>query len=159
VAFAGFALGVEVQQFARQRARGFAGPRLQVLPAFAAQRRERRFSARAEVPAQLLQLFGGDEDAVLAFVFEVEVVAGDAADLARLESREAGDAVVLVDDEVPDPQLREGEAASPAAGRGRLLGAAAPVDEAAERIDGEFQLRRGDRWPPSRIRASRRSRP
>src|SRR6202012_1007731 len=98
VAFAGAALGVEVEQFARQRAGRFARPRLQVLPAFAAQRRERRFAAGPDVGSQFRQLFGGDVDAVLAFVFEVEVVGGDAADLARLEAGEAGDAVVLVGD-------------------------------------------------------------
>jgi hypothetical protein len=141
VAFARFALGVEVQQFARQRPGRFARPRLQVLPAFAAQGGERRFAPRADVAAQFRQLFGGDEDAVLAFVFEVEVVAGDATDLARLEAGEAGDAVVLVDDVVADPELGEGEPAPAAgAGRGRLLGAPAAVDEAAEGIDGEFQL-------------------
>ena len=174
VALAGAALGVEVEQFAGQRAGRFARPRLQVLPAFAAERRERRFAAGADVAAQLRQLFGGDVDAVLAFVFEVEVVAGDAADLARLEAGEAGDAVVLVDDVVADPQLAEGEAAA-AGRRRRLLGAAAPVDEAAEGIDGELQLgatkpsrRRasakerpgsGERRPPSRMRASSRSSP
>src|SRR5262249_37018882 len=142
VALARFALGVEVQQFARQRARRFARPRLQVLPAFAAERGKRRFAARADVAAQFRQLFGGDVDAILAFVFEVEVVAGDAADLTRLEAGEAGDAVVLVDDVVADPKLGEGEAAAAGGGgRGRLLGAAAPVDEAAEGVDGEFQLR------------------
>ena len=122
VAAAGAALGVEVEQLAGQRAGGAAGPRLHVLPALAAERRERRLAAGADVAAQLRQLVGGDVDAVLALVFEVEVVAGDAADLAGLEAGEAGDAVVLVDDVVADPQLAEGEAAAAGAGR-RLLGA------------------------------------
>ena len=93
----------------------------------------------ADVAAQLGQLVGGDVDAVLALVFEVEVVAADAADLARLEAGEAGDAVVLVDDVVADAQVAEGEAAA-AGARCAVLGAAAPVDEAAERVDGEAQL-------------------
>ena len=139
VAPAGAALGVEVEQLAGQGARGLARSRLHVLPALAAQRREGRIAAGADVAAQLRQLVGGDVDAVLALVLEVEVVAGDAADLARLEAGEAGDAVVLVDDVVADPQVAEGEAAAGGAG-GALLGAAAPVDEAAEGVDGEFQL-------------------
>ena len=149
VAAAGAALGVEVEQLAGQGAGRFARPRLHVLPAFAAQRRERRFAAGADVAAQLRQLVGGDVDAVLAFVFEVEVVAGDAADLAGLEAGEAGDAVVLVDDVVADPQFAEGEAAAAGAG-GRLLGAAA-VDEAAEGIDGEFQLRADEALAQARL--------
>ena len=47
--------------------------------------------------------------------------------------------MVLVDDVVADPQVAEGEAAAAGAGS-RLLGAAAPVDEAAEGVDGEAQL-------------------
>src|SRR6185503_16262087 len=138
VAAAGAALGVEVEQLAGQGPGRAPRPRLHVLPAFAAQRRERRRAAGADVAAQLRQLFGRDVDAVLAFVFEVEVIAGDAADLARLEAGEAGDAVILVDDVVADAEVAEGEFAAAAAGR-RLLGAAA-VDEAAVGIDGEFQL-------------------
>ena len=112
VALAGAALGVEVEQLAGEGAGGSARARLHVLPALAAERRERRFAAGADVAAQLRQLVGGDVDAVLALVFEVEVVAGDAADLAGLEAGEAGDAVVLVDDVVADPQFAEGEAAA-----------------------------------------------
>ena len=96
-------------------------------------------AAGADVAAQLRELVGGDVDPVLALVFEVEVVAGDAADLAGLEAGEAGDAVVLVDDVVADPQVAEGEAAAGGA-RGALLGPPAAVDEAAEGIDGELQL-------------------
>ena len=139
VALAGAPLGEEVEQLAGQGAGRFAGARLHVLPAFAAERRERRLGARAGVAAQLRQLVGGDVDPVLALVFEVEVVAADAADLARLEPGEAGDAVVLVDDVVADAQVAEGEAAL-AGARRTLLGAPAPVDEAAERVDGEAQL-------------------
>ena len=115
MALAGAPLGVEVEQLAGQRAGGPARPRLHVLPALAAQRRERRLAAGADVAAQLGELVGGDVDAVLALVFEVEVVAGDAADLAGLEAGEAGDAVVLVDDVVADPQVAEGEAPAAAA--------------------------------------------
>src|SRR4029077_19467743 len=116
VALAGAPLGVEIEQLAGQRPGGAARPRLHVLPALAAQRRKRRFAAGADVAAQLGELVGGDEDAVLALVFEVEVVASDAADLARLKAGKAGDAVVLVDDVVADPQVAEGEAAAGGAG-------------------------------------------
>src|SRR6185295_3497583 len=124
-------LGVEVEQLAGDRAGGFARSRLHVLPAFAAQRGKARFAAGADVAAQLGELVDRDEDAVLALVFEVEVVAGDAADLARLEAGEAGDAVVLVDDVVADAQVAEGEPAAGGAGDA-LFGSPASMDEAAE---------------------------
>ena len=106
------ALGVEVEQLAGELAGGAAGARLDVVPALAAQRRElRRLAAGADVAADLGELVGGREDAVLAAVLEVEVVAGDAGDGLRLEAGEAGDAVVLVDDVVADPQVGEGAGA------------------------------------------------
>ena len=139
VALAGPALGVEVEQLAGQRAGGFAGARLHVLPALAAERRERRFGAGADVAAQLRELLGWDVDAVLALVFEVEVVAADPADFPGLEAGEAGDAMVLVDDVVADPQVTEGEPAAAGAGDA-VLGLAPAVYEAAEGVDGEPQL-------------------
>ena len=147
---AGAALGVEVEQLAGEGAGGLAGAGLHVLPALAAQRGERRLASGADVAAQLGELVGGDVDAVLALVFEVEVVAGDAAYLARLEAGEAGDAVVLVDDVVADPQFAEGEAAPGGPGDG-LLGTASPVDEAAEGIDGEPQLRADEALAQTRL--------
>src|SRR3954453_5876061 len=150
MALSSAALGVEVEQLAGQRAGGFAGPRLQVLPAFAAQRREGWFAAGADVAAELGQLVGGDGDAVLALVFEVEVVAGYDADLAGLEAGEAGDAVVLVDDVVADPQIAEGEAATTGAGDPGF-GLAAPVDEAAEGVDGKAQLRADEALAQARL--------
>ena len=109
-------LGVEIEQLAGQCSGRAAGARLHVLPAFAAERRERRLAAGPDVAAQLRQLVGGDVDPVLALVFEVEVVAGDAADLARLEPREPGNAVILVDDVVADAEVAEREPASTGAG-------------------------------------------
>ncbi len=139
VAFAGTALGVEVEQLAGEGPGGATGARLHVLPALAAQRREGRLAAGADVAAQLRELLGGDVDAILALVLEVEVVAGDATDLAGLKAGEAGDAMVLVDDVVADPQVAEGETAAGGAGDA-VLDPAAAVDEAAEREDGEAQL-------------------
>ena len=107
-------------------------------------------AAGADVAAQLLELVGGDVDPVLALVFEVEVVAGDAADLARLEAGEAGDPVVLVDDVVADPQFAEREAAA-AGARSALGGATAAMDEAAEREDGELQLGADESLPQPRL--------
>ena len=107
-------------------------------------------AAGADVAAQLRELVGGDVDPVLALVFEVEVVAGDAADLAGLEAGEAGDAVVLVDDVVADPQVAEREAAA-AGARRALVGAAAAVDQAAEGEDGEPQLGADEALPQPRL--------
>ena len=144
------ALRVEVEQLAGQRARGATGARLHVLPAFAAEGRERGLAAGADVAAQLLELVGGDVDPVLALVFEVEVVAGDAADLAGLEAGEAGDPVVLVDDVVPDPEFAEGEAAA-AGARSALGGPTAPVDQPSEGEDGELQLGADESLPQPRL--------
>ncbi len=139
MASAGAALGVEVEQLPGQGAGGAAGAGLHVLPAFPTQGRERRRPPGADVAAQLGELVGGDVDPVLALVFEVEVVAGYAADLAGLEAGEAGDAVVLVDDVVADPQVAEGEPAPGGAG-GALIRPATAVDEAAKGIHRQFQL-------------------
>src|SRR5204863_5044416 len=80
-------------------------------------------------------------DAVRASVLELQVVAGDARDGLRLEAGEARDAVVLVDDVIPDPQVREGgEAPARRGGRGR----SAPVHETPERDDGQLQVGRDE---------------
>ena len=108
VAAAGLALGVEVEQLAGELARGAAGAGLDRLPALRAERRElRRVAAGADVAGDLGELVGGREDLVLAAVLELEVVAGDPGERLRLEAGEAGDAVVLVDDEVADAQVGE----------------------------------------------------
>ena len=73
------ALRVEVQEVAREDTRRPAGPRLDRVPALRAERGElRRLPADADISRDLRQLLRRREDAVLAAVFELEVVAGDA---------------------------------------------------------------------------------
>ena len=130
MALAALALGVEVEQLAGELLRGLAGPALDRLPAAAAELGERRVgSAAADVAADLGQLVDGHEDLVRARVLEVEVVAGDVGDRLGVKAGEAGDAVVLVDDDVAGAQVGEGpQHAAPArapAATGRALRAAA----------------------------------
>ena len=133
-------LGVEVDQLAGQLAGGAAGAGLHLAPALAAELRELRALAAADVAGDLRQLLRRDEHPVAVAVLELEVVAGDLGDRAGVEAGEAGDAVVLVDDVVAGGEVAErGEAP---AGRRRRGGPAA-VDEAPERDHGELQ-RRGD---------------
>ena len=142
VAAASPALGVEVEQLPRQLARGAAGARLDALPARRAQRRElRRLAPGADVAGDLGQLVGGREDAVVAPVAQLQVVAGDPGDGLRLEAGEAGDPVVLVDDVVAHPQVGEGRQAT--ARRGRS-GRPAPVHQAAEGDHRELQVGRDE---------------
>ena len=61
----------------------------------------------ADVARDLRELVDGHEDLVRALELEVEVVARDAADGLRVEAGEAGDAVVLVNDDVPGAQVGE----------------------------------------------------
>jgi hypothetical protein len=53
-----------------------------------------------DVARDLVELVGGDEDLVTALVGELEVVAGHARHRARVEAREEGDPVILVDNRV-----------------------------------------------------------
>ena len=99
-------------------------------------------AAGADVAADLRELVGRDEDAVVALVLEVEVVARDAGDGLRLEAGEARDAVVLVDDDVAGAQV--GERAQRAAAAGRVVAAArallaAAAEEAVLGQDRELQ--------------------
>ena len=112
------ALGVEVDQLARQLLRRAAGAGLHRLPALAAELRQRRMrAAGADVAADLRELVDGHEDVVRARELEVEVVAGDVRDRLGLEAGEAGEAVVLVDDDVARAQVGERAQASAAAAR------------------------------------------
>ena len=123
------ALGVEASSSpaiscAARRARAFIVSQ-RVPPSFSS---GGMLAAGADVARDLRELVGGDEDAVIALVFEVQVVARDVGDRARLEAGEARDAVVLVHDDVAGAQV--GERAQRAAARGtrcsaRALGAAA----------------------------------
>ena len=84
-------------------------------------------AAGADVARDLRELVDGHEDAVVAVVLEVEVVARDARDRAGLEAGEARDAVVLVHDDVAGAQVGERAqhaARRPIAGRGRAATAA-----------------------------------
>jgi hypothetical protein len=82
-------------------------------------------AARADVAADLRELVDRHEDAVGAGELELEVVARDAADGLRLEARELGEAVVLVDDDVAGAQVgerAEGSAAAPVGRRAARRG-------------------------------------
>src|SRR3954468_15376023 len=132
VAVAAAALGVEVEQLAGELLRGAPGTRLHGLPRPAAELAQRRVAAAgADVAADLRELVDRHEDAVGAGELQLEVVARDAADGLRLEARELGEAVVLVDDDVAGPQVGEGaqRAAAPAA---RILAGGALRTPAAE---------------------------
>ena len=114
VALAALALGVQVEQLAGELLGRAAGAGLDRLPARAAELGQRRVrAAGADVAADLGQLVDGDEHAVRARVLEVQVVAGDAGHRLGVEAGEAGDPVVLVDDDVAGAQV--GEAAQHAA--------------------------------------------
>src|SRR3954451_7002490 len=108
VAVAAAALGVEVEQLARELLRGAARARLHRLPRLAAELAQRRVAAAgADVAADLRELVDRHEDAVGAGELQLEVVARDAADGLRLAAGELGEAVVLVDDDVAGPEVRE----------------------------------------------------
>src|SRR4051812_5248828 len=160
VAVAAAALGVEVEQLAGELLGGAARARLHRLPRLAAELAQRRVAAAgADVAADLRELVDRHEDPVGAGELQLEVVAGDAADRLRLEARELGDAVVLVDDDVAGPQVGEASEGSPPAAAGaRPLGALAAEqaglgddreaqaggDEAVSQVRlGEAQLRLG----------------
>src|SRR3954454_8815388 len=108
VAVAAAALGVEVEQLAGELLGGAARARLHRLPRLAAELAQRRVAAAgADVAADLRELVDRHEDAVGAGELQLEVVARDAADGLRLEAGELGEAVVLVDDDVAGPEVRE----------------------------------------------------
>ena len=137
---AGLPLRVEVQQLSGEVARGPAGSRLDRVPALRPQRGElRRAIAGADVARDLGQLVRWREDAVLTAVLQLQVVARDPGERLRVEPREPGDAVVLVDDEVAHAQI--GEARQATAGRRRSRHPPA-VDQPAEGVDGQLEVRR-----------------
>src|SRR5262249_61892399 len=128
------------------RVRRLSRPRFHVLPALAAEGRETGLvPLGADVPADAGKLVGRREDTVAAAVLELEVVARDPGERSGVEAREAGDAVVLVDDEVTDPQLdRRGEP-RPCRDRG---GSGTPaMDQAALRDHRQAQLRSQETVP------------
>ena len=142
VALAPLALGVQIEQLAGQFLSRAAGPRLDRLPARAAELRQRRMRpARADVAADLGQLVDGDEHAVRAGVLEIQVIARDAGHRLGVEAGEARDAVVLVHDDVAGAQI--GEAAQDAAAVGALgaLRRPAPAEQPVLGDHGELELR------------------
>src|SRR4051794_24826788 len=152
VAVATPALGVEVEQLAGELLRGAAGARLHRLPRLAAELAQRRVAAAgADVAADLRELVDRHEDAVGAGELQLEVVARDAADGLRLEARELGEAVVLVDDDVAGSQVGErAQRASPAAAGARPLGALA-AEEAVLGDDREAQAGGDEAVPQVRL--------
>src|SRR6185295_5530893 len=148
---------IEVEQLPGQLAGGAARAGLYSLPARRPQRRELwRLAPRADVTSDLRELVGRREDAIRAAVGKLQVVAGDACDGLRLEAVEASDPVVLVDDVVADPQVREGR--QPPA-RGRRGGLPSAVTKpSASLASAKTTCSAGGRDSPSRNRASRRFR-
>ena len=142
------ALGVEAEQLPGELLRGSAGPRLHRLPARAAEFAQGRvLAAGADVAGDLRELVGGDEHAVIALVFEIQVVACHVRDRARLKAREASDAVILVNDDVAGSQLGEGAQRAAAADPGRaavLALGAPPAQQAMLREHRERELRRDE---------------
>src|SRR5205823_7223178 len=99
---------IEGEQLAGQLAEAGAGAALQVLPRLAPELRERgRTAVGADVARHLPDLLVRYVEAVLAAERQQQVVAGDSGDLLRLEGLEAADTMVLVDDVVARPQVRE----------------------------------------------------
>ena len=161
--FAASPLGIELEQLTGQLLRRAPRARLHRLPARATQLRERRMGVGAvtDVARDLRELVGGHVDAVVALVFEVQVVARHACDRAGLEAGETGDAVVLVDDDVARAQVGE-RAQRPAAARARAggtpispLGAAA-AEQPVLGVDGELQLRGDEALAQRRRREAQR---
>ena len=149
------ALRVEGDQLGGELPHGLAGAGPQVLPGLAAELRQRRRACvGADVLRDLAELLVRDIEAVVAPEREEEVVARDARDLLRLETEQLPDAVVLVDDEVACPEVREGgeRPAEAAVGARRPLAEdlcvgqedeaeLAPDESAARGGDGEEKLR------------------
>ena len=144
------ALCVQREQLARKLLGGAARARLHRLPARAPELAQRRvLGAGAHVARDLRQLVGGREHAVIALVFQVQVVTRHPGDGSRLKAREARDPVVLVHDDVAAAKLAEGAQRAPARPRahpGRAVAPAARRRVAQQAVlgkDCELQ-RRGD---------------
>ena len=146
---------VELEELAGELANRGARAALELVPRLASELGQgRRLRVGADVARDLADLLVRDVEAVFAAERELEVVARDAGDLARLEAEQLADAVVLVDDVVSGAELGEGLERA-AGGCGAAAGAAAEdlrvgeqrepelaPDEAAARVgDGEQELR------------------
>ena len=147
---AALSLGVQAQQLARQLLHRAPCSGLHRLPAGAAELAQRRVLATGtHVARDLRELVGGHEHAVIALVFEVQVVARDVRHGARLKAREARYAVVLVHHDVACAQLGERAQRSPAhpAAVGGASRAAGPLGAAAaqQAVLGEHRELQGRR--------------
>ena len=139
-----FALDVERQQLAGHVRRRVACPRLQRVPARAAEPRERRMLATGpDVARDLRELIGRRVDAIVTLVFEIEIVTRDARDGPRLKPGEAGDPVVFVHDDVARAQVGEG-AQRAAASDGRASLRATAVKQQVIGDHGQAQSRRDE---------------
>ena len=102
------ALRVEGEELARELAHGGTRAALEVLPGLPAElRQDGRPRVRADVARDLRDLLVRDVESIVASESEEQIVARDAGDVFRLEPEETPDAVILVDDVVADPQVRE----------------------------------------------------
>ena len=145
VALAALALGVEVEQLAGQLLGGAAGAGLDRVPAGATQLGQRRVAATApDVAADLGQLVDGHEHPVRAGVLQVQVVPGDVGDRLGVKAGEAGDPVVLVDDDVSRAQLGEAPQHAAAPHAPRALGRAPAVEQPVLGDHREVELRRDE---------------
>ncbi len=158
-------LGVQAQQLPRQLLHGAPGAGLHRLPAGAAELAQRRvLAAGTHVPRDLRELVGGNEHAVVALVFQVQVVARHVRHRARLKAREPRHAVILVHHDVTGAQLGERAQRSPAHHSGptpRTRGVTAPLGTttAKQAVLGEhreLQRRRDEALTQRRGRESQR---
>ena len=142
VALAALALGVQVEQLAGQLLSGAPRPGLDRLPARPAELGQRRMGAAGtDVAADLGQLVDGHEHPVRAGVLQVQVVTGDSGNGLGVKAGEAGDAVVLVDDDVARAQVREAAQDATAALAAWLLGGPPALEEPVIGDDREVELR------------------
>ena len=106
VALAPLALRVQVEQLAGQLLRRPPCPRLDRVPACAAELRKRRMGAAgADVAADLRQLIDRHEHPVGPRVFQIQVVPRDPGDSLGVEPCKPRDPVILVNDDIPGPQI------------------------------------------------------
>ena len=147
-----FALGVQVEQLPGQLLGGPARPRLDLIPAIAAELGQRRMlAARADVAADLGQLVDRHEHAVGARIFEGQIVPRDAGHRLCVKPGEPRDPVVLVDDDVAGAQL--GEAAQHASSP-RLRWPLHPPAAPEQPVLGDHrqvELRRDEPLPQARL--------
>ena len=123
-AFGALALGVERDQLAGELAYRLTGASLEILPGLAAEFREGRcLCVGADVARELAELLVRHVEPVVSPEREEEIVARDVGDRLRLEAEQLADAVILVDDVIPDSEVCErGEGPpEPRIGARRLL--------------------------------------